>query len=82
VLNEISSASNCGIEIHEAVLPISNEVRGFCSILGLDPLYMANEGKMIAVIPENEANKALEVIRKSNTEKTPKLSVVLWTEAE
>jgi len=33
VLNEISSASNCGIEIHEAVLPISNEVRGFCSIL-------------------------------------------------
>jgi len=65
VLNEISSASNCGIEIHEAVLPISNEVRGFCSILGLDPLYMANEGKMIAVIPENEANKALEVIRKS-----------------
>ncbi|WP_136479274.1 hydrogenase expression/formation protein HypE [Acetivibrio thermocellus] len=65
VLNEISSASNCGIEIHEAVLPISNEVRGFCSILGLDPLYMANEGKMIAVIPENEVNKALEVIRKS-----------------
>jgi len=43
---------------------------------------MANEGKMIAVIPENEANKALEVIRKANTEKTPKLSVVLWTEAE
>jgi len=82
VLNEISSASNCGIEIHEAVLPISNEVRGFCSILGLDPLYMANEGKMIAVIPENEANKALEVIRKSKYGENAQISVVLWTEAE
>jgi len=60
VLNEISSASNCGIEIHEAVLPISNEVRGFCSILGLDPLYMANEGKMIAVIPKMRLTRLLK----------------------
>jgi len=64
VLNEISSASSCGVEIYEAVLPISNEVKGFCSILGLDPLYMANEGKMIAVVPDNQAETALQAVRK------------------
>jgi hydrogenase expression/formation protein HypE len=46
-------------------LPISDEINGFCNILGLDPLYMANEGKMIAVIPENQAEKALAVMRKN-----------------
>jgi len=65
VLNELASSSSCGVEIMEASLPISNEVRGFCDILGLDPLYMANEGKMIAVVPQNQAEEALAAIRKS-----------------
>lgn len=65
VLNEISSASSCGVEIYEASLPVSNEVKGFCNILGLDPLYMANEGKMISVVPQNQCEKALEAVRKS-----------------
>lgn len=63
VLNEVSEMSSCGVEIMEEELPISNEVRGFCEILGLDPLYMANEGKMIAVIPKNQAKKALSIIK-------------------
>lgn len=65
VLNEISSSSLCSVEIYEASLPMSSEVRGFCDILGLDPLYMANEGKMLAVVPQNQAEKALASIRKS-----------------
>jgi hydrogenase expression/formation protein HypE len=65
VLNEAAENSSCAIEILEEALPVSNEVRGFCDILGLDPLYMANEGKMIAFVPENQAQKALQAVRKS-----------------
>lgn len=65
VLNEIASSSSCGVEINEVALPISNEVKGFCSILGLDPLYMANEGKMVAVVPQNQAIVALDTVHKS-----------------
>lgn len=65
VLNEVSSSSSCNVVIEERSLPVSSEVKGFCDILGLDPLYMANEGKMIAVVPEEQAEKALEVIREN-----------------
>jgi hydrogenase expression/formation protein HypE len=65
VLNEAAQRSSCGVEIYEDSLPISSQVRGFCDILGLDPLYMANEGKMLAVVPEAQAEKALTIIRKS-----------------
>lgn len=63
VLNEVAESSECSVEICEASLPVSNEVKGFCNILGLDPLYMANEGKMIAVVPQEQAEKALEVMK-------------------
>jgi hydrogenase expression/formation protein HypE len=65
VLSEVSSSSKCGVEVFENEIPVSNEVKGFCSILGLDPLYMANEGKMIAVLPKRQAEKALELMRNS-----------------
>lgn len=65
ILNEITDSSACGVEIEETSLPISSEIRGFCDILGLDPLYMANEGKMLAVVPEKQAEKALQAMRKS-----------------
>lgn len=65
VLNEVADCSACSVEIEESSLPISQEVRGFSDILGLDPLYMANEGKMIAVVPESQVSKALEAMRKS-----------------
>ena len=63
VLNEIADASNCGIEIIESTTPIRNEVKGFCEILGLDPLYLANEGKLVAVVPDDEYQAALDAMR-------------------
>ncbi|WP_119458723.1 hydrogenase expression/formation protein HypE [Rhodospirillaceae bacterium SYSU D60014] len=63
VLNEIAEASDVGIEIDEEHLPVREEVRGFCEILGLDPLYLANEGKIVAVIPPEESEAALAAMR-------------------
>jgi hydrogenase expression/formation protein HypE len=59
VINEIASASDVDIELDEAALPVRGEVRGFCEILGLDPLYLANEGKLVAVVPADEADEAI-----------------------
>ena len=63
VINEIAESSSCRIELEEEAIPVSPEVKGFSDILGLDPLYMGNEGKMIAVVPEEQAAKALEAMR-------------------
>ncbi len=65
VLNEAAEHSGCSVEIWEEKLPVTKEIEGFCDILGLDPLYMANEGKMIAVVPAKQADKALQLIRKT-----------------
>ncbi|MGN6712159.1 hydrogenase expression/formation protein HypE [Anaerocolumna jejuensis] len=65
VLNEVSASSSCKVEIEEKALPISAQVRGFCEILGLDPLYMANEGKLIAVVAEQDAQRALQIMKES-----------------
>lgn len=63
VLNEIADASRCAIEIREEKTPIRTEVKGFCEILGLDPLYLANEGKLVAVVPDQEVGAALAALR-------------------
>ena len=63
VLNELADNSGCCIEIQETSMPISDDVQGFCDILGLDPIYMGNEGKMIAVIAAEDAQKALTLIK-------------------
>ncbi|MFT4005180.1 MAG: hydrogenase expression/formation protein HypE [Lacrimispora sp.] len=73
VLNEAAEQSLCGVEIWEEALPVSTEVRGFCDILGLDPLYMANEGKMIAVVPQNQAQKALNAVQRSKYGKNARI---------
>lgn len=65
VLNEFASASSCCIELNEQDIPVSDEVRGFCGILGLDPLYMGNEGKLVAVVEKEDAQKAVELMRKA-----------------
>jgi len=59
VLNEIAEAAQVSIEIDEAATPIRDEVRGFCEILGLDPLYLANEGKIVAIVPPVQSQAAL-----------------------
>lgn len=62
-LNEIAETANLGIMIEEAKIPIREDVQGCCEILGFDPLYVANEGKFIAFIPEKDSKKALEIMR-------------------
>jgi len=51
------------IEIDETLTPLREPVKGFCEILGLDPLYLANEGKIVAVVPAEEAQRAVAALR-------------------
>lgn len=62
-LNEFAEKSNVGIVIEESSLPVRKEVREACDILGLDPLYVANEGKMVAVVDPRGADAALRAMR-------------------
>jgi hydrogenase expression/formation protein HypE len=62
-LNEIAAASRVGIEVDEAALPVPDDVRAACEMLGLDPLYVANEGVLLAFVPADEASHALEALR-------------------
>jgi hydrogenase expression/formation protein HypE len=62
-LNEIAMAGKAGIAIDEAAIPATEVVRGACEILGLDPLYVANEGRFVAFVPEYEADRAVSVLR-------------------
>ena len=64
-LNEIAKCAGVSIEIDETTLPISKSVESLCEILGLDPLYVANEGVMIVFVTPENAEKALEVIKNS-----------------
>ena len=62
-LNEMAEVAQLTIEIDESRLPIRAEVRGMCEILGLDPLYLANEGTLVLFVPESEADAALAAMR-------------------
>ncbi|MEO0123759.1 MAG: hydrogenase expression/formation protein HypE [candidate division WOR-3 bacterium] len=73
VLNEMVDKTDFGIVINESELPIKTEVRGACEILGLDPLYIANEGKFIAVIDKNNAKDFLIFIKKYPLAKNAKI---------
>ncbi len=64
-LNEIAQQSNVGIQLHEEAIPVADDVAGACEILGLDPLYIANEGKVLAILPQSEANQTLAVMRRN-----------------
>jgi hydrogenase expression/formation protein HypE len=63
VLNEFAAASGVGIRIDEDAVPLRESVRGACEILGLDPLYLANEGKLLAVVPPDAADAVLAAMR-------------------
>ena len=63
VLNEFAESSNVAIRLNEAALPLREEVKGACEILGLDPLYLANEGKLIAIVPREKADQVLAAMR-------------------
>ncbi len=65
VLNELAKASRVNIEIQEEKIPVDSEVKAFAKILGLDIMHMGNEGKLVAVVPETDAEKAAQIIRNS-----------------
>lgn len=59
-LNEIAKAASVGIKIYDEKIPVPNIVRGACEMLGLDPYYVANEGKLLAILPREKADQVLE----------------------
>lgn len=63
-LNEIARSSDTGMYIDEKLIPVKEEVKGVCEILGLDPLYIANEGKLLVILPAELSTKALEIMHK------------------
>jgi hydrogenase expression/formation protein HypE len=65
-MTEIAQSAAVGIVLHEAALPITEEVKGACEILGLDPLYVANEGKLIAIVPAPAAEAALAAMQRNS----------------
>jgi hydrogenase expression/formation protein HypE len=65
VLNEITTQSGVGIKINESVIPVNPAVQTACEMLGFDPLYVANEGKLIAIVGQNDVEKTLEAMMKT-----------------
>ena len=66
VLKELAQVSETTITLQEGSLPVTPQVRDFCGLLGLDPFYMGNEGKLIAIVPAGQKEVALEAMRAAN----------------
>jgi hydrogenase expression/formation protein HypE len=64
-LNEIAMQSSVSITLEEATIPVRPQVAAICEVLGFDPLYVANEGKLVAILPAQEAGRVLEVMRRT-----------------
>ncbi len=89
VLNELASKSGFGLELNESKIPVKKEVRGMCELLGFDPMYLANEGKVVIVVPEKDSDRVLDAMKKlpegrnsamiGKIVKDPKKKVVLNT---
>jgi hydrogenase expression/formation protein HypE len=65
-LNELAKQSKVSIRIEEEKIPVRDEVLGACEMLGFDPLYVANEGKLVAIIPDEDADKVLKAMRENH----------------
>ncbi|MBA7690252.1 Carbamoyl dehydratase HypE [subsurface metagenome] len=65
-LNELAKQSKVGIRIEEEKIPVQEEVLAACEMLGFDPLYVANEGKLVAIVPAKDADKVLKAMRENN----------------
>jgi hydrogenase expression/formation protein HypE len=59
----MSASSGCALEVEEERLPVREQVKGVCELLGLEPLYVANEGKLLAAVPESDARSVLAAMR-------------------
>lgn len=73
ILNEIALSSGVAIELDEACIPVRDSVKAVCQILGFDPLYIANEGKMVVIAPESEANTILAAMKKDRYGKSSRI---------
>lgn len=62
-LNELALDTACNIDVTEAAVPVSEPVQAACELLGLDPLYVANEGRFVAIVAERDAERTLELLR-------------------
>jgi hydrogenase expression/formation protein HypE len=62
-LNEIAGAAHLGVSVDEGSIPVREDVRGACEILGFDPLYVANEGRFVCILPTGDAERALRIMR-------------------
>lgn len=67
-LNELAESRKCEIVIDETKVPVHEDVRGACEILGFDPMYVANEGKFIAIVKQKDAERCLDIMRSQNSE--------------
>jgi hydrogenase expression/formation protein HypE len=65
VLNELASVTGYGMIINEEAIPVDDPVKGVCEILGFDPLYLANEGKVLFVVGAREQDEVLDILRKN-----------------
>ena len=65
-LNEFAASSGVGIILEEAVIPVRPQVRGACEVLGIDPMYVANEGKLVAVVPAEVADRVVAAMRSNS----------------
>lgn len=65
VLNEIAARSRVGMMLQETEIPVRDTVRGACEVLGLDPLYVANEGKLVAIVPPDAAHAVVDCMRRN-----------------
>ena len=70
-LNEIAQTAQLGVFIHEEKVPVQPEVQGACEMMGMDPLYMACEGRFIAFVPQKDAEKALACLRRAVPDQSP-----------
>lgn len=73
-LNELAIASQTSMTIDESLIPVREDVKGACEILGLDPLYVANEGRFIAIVPSYAIEPALQVLRSHALDTDPLLA--------
>jgi hydrogenase expression/formation protein HypE len=62
-LNEVAASAGVQLDVEEAAVPVSDNVRGACELLGLDPLYVANEGRFVAWVPSAQAEAAVQTLR-------------------
>jgi hydrogenase expression/formation protein HypE len=62
-LNEIAVQSHVGIDVDEKCIPVKEQVRGACELLGLDPMYVANEGKLVAIVDASVAERVLSAMQ-------------------